>query len=408
MRVAVSAFGVEFGLFSIVCVYLAVQTLPFLGSILPPIVTSTGVAVTTQSISIAPGDTLLMLLRWLTYGSFFFLMLQVARNDRRRIFVLKGIVLIMASHALLAILMFYQWGNTLLGLEKWGYLDSATGTFVNRNSFATFMALGITVTLSLFAEHVFSTKESKQRGIDLTPVLYLLAALVMLGAVFSSNSRMGLAVSLIGATIALLGALLKRTSRSRISVVAIMLIIGGAIGVAALYGPSIWQRFLTVEDSTAVRMNLYQQVWAMILDRPLLGYGGGSFEQVYQLFHRAPVSPEFVWIRAHNTYLTLWSELGFIVGSIPMVLLALTVVRLIKSFALFESGWASPLACLAAIVVVAVHSSVDFSLEMQANVFLFLALLANAMAGVRSQAAASARARKSGSKQLAAKPGLAA
>ena len=30
-----------------------------------------------------------------------------------------------------------QSGDTILGLPKWAYLGSATGTFVNRNSFAT-------------------------------------------------------------------------------------------------------------------------------------------------------------------------------------------------------------------------------------------------------------------------------
>ena len=113
----------------------------------------------------------------------------------------------------------------------------------------------------------------------------------------------------------------------------------------------------------------------------LLGYGGGTFEVAYPLFHQLPVSPDLVWDRAHSTYLSLWAEMGVIAGSIPLLLVLWIAMEALRLYLSRRSGdWTAPAAAVAVIVVAALHSTVDFSLEMQANVFLFLAILATGIA----------------------------
>ena len=84
--------------------------------------------------------------------------------------------------------------------------------------------------------------------------------------------------------------------------------------------------------TAAVRGDLYRQVWGMILARPWTGYGGEAFELAYPLFHRPPVDPDLVWDHAHSSYLALWTDYGLIFGSMPLLMLLITFVRLVVSF----------------------------------------------------------------------------
>jgi O-antigen ligase len=125
-----------------------------------------------------------------------------------------------------------------------------------------------------------------------------------------------------------------------------------------------------------VRGALYTQVLEMIAARPWLGYGAGAFEVAYPLFHQLPVSADFVWDKAHSTYLGLWSELGLIAGSIPLIVFAMIAWLALRLSLKRRADWAAPAVALGVIVAGGVHSLVDFSLEIEANMFLLLALLA--------------------------------
>jgi O-antigen ligase len=129
-----------------------------------------------------------------------------------------------------------------------------------------------------------------------------------------------------------------------------------------------------------LRLDLYQQTLQLIAQRPLLGFGGGSFEWAYQLVHLPTVAPEFRWDRAHNTYLALWAELGVPVGSLVIVLIALIGGRVSKAMASGVGSWTAQAACLGVVVAGGLHSLVDFSLEIQANTLLFLAICAAGLA----------------------------
>ena len=95
--------------------------------------------------------------------------------------------------------------------------------------------------------------------------------------------------------------------------------------------------------------------------------------------HQLPVSPDFIWNRAHNSYLSLWSELGVVFGSLPIVGLLLVGARLIRALRANSYAWVAQATGLAVLVVCAIHSTVDFSLEIQANAMFFIAILAAAV-----------------------------
>jgi O-antigen ligase len=372
-------------LFASTCIFLLVQALP-LGAIIGMTQFSANIA--SRTLSLDADATCLMLIRMLGYGFFFFLMLQAAASRTRAQRILEVIFFVVTGYAAYSLLALTQLGDTLLGMQKWAYLGSATGTFVNRNSFATFLAFGLTVGVTLElgilipvdddpALHPWSRRGGRSLLV-LTGLGFILAALL------ASQSRMGLFAGLVASVAVTTVAVVRAGSRR--SLLTVTLLGTGVLCVATLsllYGSSVLERLLSLEGSADVRVALYKQVFEMISKRPVLGYGGGSFELAFPLFHHTPVSADLVWDKAHSTYLSLWTELGVIAGSIPILILAALAGRCLRS------AWHDPsirvvsLSSFGVAVVGAVHSTVDFSLEIQANAYCFLAVLALGVATER-------------------------
>lgn len=382
------------GLAVLLGLFLVLQTIPF--DLLGPwadlarqqfqIATPTGAVFTPDTISLAPQATWLMLLRMVTYAVFYVLVLQIATNHRRKAFVLNAALMIVTCYALYGLVSLVQLGDTILGLPKWAYVGSATATFVNRNSFATFLAFGSVIAMALTMGKLVPVADDEESGaaaprFDPTILLYLLAYAIIGAALFATQSRMGFAAAAAGSLVIIVVSLAHAGGRSRL--LALLAFLALAIGLGFFtYGQGLLERLGSVENAADVRLDLYSQVVEMILARPLVGYGGGAFELAFPLFHHEPVSADMVWDKAHNTYLALWVELGLIAGSIPIVLLLIAGIRIVRGLDRVRADWTAKLAGLGVLVVGATHSLVDFSLEIQANTLLLLAIIATAVAGV--------------------------
>lgn len=381
LRFALGRLLLPLLLFVLLAIFLMAQTLP-LGA--TSFTTAAGDAVASQTFSLAPGSTWLMLIQFASYGLFFLLALQVAVNRRRARIIGIAILIVVVVHALYGLAALTLFGDTLLFAEKWAYEGFATGTFVNRNSYATFLAFGLVLSVVLAARDVVQTEDRGRAG---AMPLYLVAAGLILAALLATGSRMGLLAGLISAGCATVMAMQKRLGergRFRWLTTAALPILA-AVAIVALYGGETFERLGSVEAAANVRGDLYQQVWAMIAARPWLGYGGGAFEVAYPLFHQPPVSVDLTWDKAHSTYLGLWAELGVVAGSLPLLLVALFAVWALVLYARRSGDWALPAAAVSVVVVAALHSIVDFSLEIEANVFLFLAILALGIASPASR-----------------------
>jgi O-antigen ligase len=143
--------------------------------------------------------------------------------------------------------------------------------------------------------------------------------------------------------------------------------------VAVLYGGGLIDRLATGDAEG--RFELYRQVWSAILHRPWLGYGGGSFAVAFPLFQHAPLDGGFVWDRAHSSYLTAWFELGFVFGSLPIIILGLIGWRACRALS-EPSRRLVAAAAIGVITVFGVHALADFSAEIEADAFLLLAVAA--------------------------------
>jgi O-antigen ligase len=354
--------------------YAAIQVLP-LGLILPISVDLPDGSLSAARLSLTPGDSWLALVSFGSFGLFTLLVLQVASNRRRARLMLAGLFAIVVAHALFALINLHYLGDTVLGLPKSQYEGFATGTFVNRNSFATFAAAGLSLGVALLFDLVRRERERSE------PSLWLVVPAVGIGLVFIasallfSGSRMGAVAGAAGVALVTLLALVSAGERKR-STALVALGIGLAlVGAVLAYGSGTLDRLALLDSTGEDRAELFSQVIAAIARRPLLGYGGGSFITAFPAFQHPPLSGELVWNKAHNTYLALWFEYGVIFGSIPILVVAALVARALSG--LFSQS-SRPLALAAAGVVLtfSVHAIVDFSLEIQGNVYLMLTVLA--------------------------------
>jgi len=378
--------------------WIAVQALP-LGLLFGSFETvlPTGYVVETNTLSLTPGDTTLAGLRVAGYGMLFFLMLQLAGNRDRAKHIAQILFFIVAGWGLYGLLALVQFGDSILVFEKWAYLGSATGPFVNRNSFATFLAMGLVTGLGLAADR--ATRQGGKTSNSITTRLtdssnmhvYLLIVIsfVVLATLFQTNSRMGVFAGLIGTGLTLTLILARRLGLGRGTLLLVPVVLVAVGGVAAwLYGGVLLDRLGGVEQDANVRLAAYRQILGMISQRPMTGWGADSFEVVYRAFRAPPVSLEFSWARAHSTYLAHWAETGVLFGSIPLLLVGAAFVACLFAALRRDSDIVLPAIGAGVIATGAIHSLVDFSLEMQANVWLFLALIALALGGHRTGAQA--------------------
>lgn len=374
------------GSFLLLAAYMLAQTLP-LGYLLPPFptVATSDFVVTSPTISLTPGDTLLAFIRWITYGLLFFIVAQLCVNIRRAERLITSIYWVIVIHAAIGLAFRYQFGDTIIGIRKFAYLGSATGGFLNRNSFATFLAMGVVVGLSImFDKTIFATvaRDPKGSWIDAYTrrggvIQVFIGWLIILAALFATNSRMGLAATLCGMAVVVVLALFRTPSGTIRK--PIWYITGGMLTIMlvlfVLYGQTVFERLGTAARDSDVRLDLYRQVLNMVAQRPFAGFGGDSFEYVYPLFQRDPVSIDLIWDKTHNTYLANWVDYGVIIGSLPLLICLSVMYRILHGYLRNECADLVSLSALGVMVAVSVHSLVDFSLEIQAVTFLFVIII---------------------------------
>ncbi|MGV8833383.1 MAG: O-antigen ligase family protein [Devosia sp.] len=376
IRVSIAKFTPPLLLMALFCGWMIVQLLP-LG--LVPVRFSDGFIQPVATISIAPDATVLALIRHLTYALFFFLMVQATANETRRRTMFSVILAVIVAYGVYG-LVSLQAGDTILGLEKWAYSGYATGTFINRNSFATFLAMGGTLAAARLGKLLADASrqhpnDGMVRNLRSDLLIYGMAYAFLMVVVVSTGSRMGLFVLLVGGGIS---ATIPLRRAKRLSILALVVPVSlAAMGmIMIVFGGGLLDRLGSIETNSDIRSDLYRQVWELIMQRPLTGFGAGSFEIAFPIVHLAPVSSDLVWSKAHNTYLALWAETGLVFGSLPLIALGLIGARLITAVVRKRGNVETQAIALGVLSIGAIHSMVDFSLEIPAVTFVFLALLA--------------------------------
>ena len=319
------------------------------------------------------------LMRFLGYVGAFLIAFVLARDPEAALRLLLVVFWTATAVSAYGLFMVFGGADLVLLMEKTAYRGVVTGTFVNRNSFATYANLAIAIGVVWLFEPFLRDLGKREIRVLLRELLegllakrglVLVALLVLASASLLTASRGGF-LSL-AATLLTLIVLVFLLTRPRPLALAIATpLVGGAIwGLVALSGGAVLERF---EQGSDIRLEMWAVTAEMIEDRYWVGHGYGTYEPAFYAYRdeRFPLVVD----KAHNTYLEHATELG-----VPAtVLLYASALLLFYACArgVFQRrrNKIFPLVAVAASVLVAVHAVFDFSLQIPAIAVTYAAIM---------------------------------
>jgi O-antigen ligase len=320
-----------------------------------------------------------------------FLTIVLVRSRRRALQVLFVLVLAGLVQAIYGSLMM------LSGME-WGFFAPkefgrglATGTFVNRNHYANLLVLSLSAGIGLLLAQMDLRGAANMRArlrsflqATLGPKARLRIFLVVIViALVLTRSRMGNAAFFSALTFAGLFALWRLRERSRplvVLVVSVLIIdvfvIGTWFGVEQVIDRI--QKTVQVQDDGWVvqdknRLDADRESLKIIAQRPLAGWGGGTFYTVYPAWRG---DDQMFMDHAHNDILEFAVEYGLPGWALLAAFVCLCFRQAARGLERRgdEKRFGVSFAALMAITAMLIHATVDFSLQIPANAAWFVVL----------------------------------
>jgi O-antigen ligase len=269
----------------------------------------------------------------------------------------------------------------IFGFAKVYMLDSATGTFVNRNHYAIYLAMALPFTLWLVLDgwgngRVLSNWRSALIRLGgtagIVSTIGIVAAALGWCGILLSSSRSGLAAGLLAT-----GILLARMRYGvRTSLVALLVLLLPTFGLLWLEIRSPGERFMTESSGTldlGGRLEVWQASLESVRETFVFGTGYGTFERVFPLYRAATTLRR--WEHAHNDYVQVLLEGGILVAIAIAggLVLAIRSVRRGRGRGSVSVPSSAALASLAAL---AVSAMVDFPLRIPCIPVLLAVVLA--------------------------------
>ena len=350
-------------------------------------------ALPVHSLSVVPEASEIGALRFVGYLLFLALVIEVSTRRSRVIWMSRILFFGITLQAIWALAALNLMGDVAIFGEKTAYLGMATGSFVNRNSLACFLGFGLILGGALLGA-LASAEQNGAKGLRRVFTqfrdgggLILVAMVIQALALVATQSRLGLFATLAGLTVKVALRLVQRRGGRR-WLLPLMALTLAAI-IALLWGQGVLDRMLLTQSDAATRLDLYRQILEMIRLRPWVGFGFDGFAPAFEAFRAPPLSAAVAYGHAHNSYLALWAELGVLVGSLPPLLCLVAGGICLRRLWRKDGFSANALAALGALVLAGLQSMADFSLEIPANAYVFLAILgmgvARRSAGARAQ-----------------------
>jgi len=318
----------------------------------------------------------------LSHVVFFFLVVNFCKEKRQAILIIKSIAIIISLYSIYGLIVYFSGNDTVLWFQKSSSKVALSSTFVNRNNFATYGGIGLIALLAWSAGTFGSIDQSRQFSVQIrqfsTKFLggggYLILLCFIVGtSILLTGSRAGISSTIVGSVgIIAFGAARPRNFSASFSFKTVIFFIS-ILALFWLSGALFVDRFYIFEYRSIERFDLYSTVITAILAEPFLGYGLGTFEEVIRVFR--PLNVDLYFVRAHNEYLEILAGLG-IFGFVVMLYISLYLVH--AQFQSFKKAVKSRpfiAASIAIITLVALHSLVDFPLQIPAISYTFTAIL---------------------------------
>lgn len=336
------------------------------------------------------------LLATATYVGMFLLVLGIATSTRRLRWLAIAMVFSGVLQSLLAILLYSAKAKYSIFFFEIDHEKRTFGTFSYHNSLANYLIMCISLGIGLLLEKKGSREERIKGWRDrvrimllfvLSPSMLLrLMLVVMVIALVLTRSRMGNAALMVSLLVIGIPSFLLAARRKMVEILLLLsivlvdvVIVGNWIGLDRvadrLSATTIVRQEGIREESLEDRSGPALHALNMIRERPLLGFGGGTFYTAYPRFNGEELRQYYD--HAHNDFVQFSTEVGLIgTGLLGMVVIS-TIWRAVcvrrQPYSSLDSGLA--FGTLLAIPAVLLQASVDFHFQIPANAMTFTVLL---------------------------------
>lgn len=346
------------------------------------VLTGWGAIQIAASLSLDPQATKETTVKWFAMAIYFVSALHTLRSSDRRKKVLVVLTIFGFAVSLFAIAQRLTYNGKMYWIRPVSPYIAPYGPYGNYNHFAGLVELILPLPLAYL---LFARIKLEER------LLWLFAVVMMAVALLFSGSRGGvLALGIQLLAMMLVAVWAQRSGLSEgLRLGGNKLIAFGALAAVLLlilwigYEPLV-KRFSLLrqgasEYSFVTRTEYWQGAWQMFTANPLTGVGLGAFPAAYPAYGRSSVKNERLE-HVHNDYLQLLTDGGLIAGLIGLwflVELFRTVRRQVQHLKRTRNlERALTLGGYVALLGIAIHSFLDFNLQIAANALLFLFVLA--------------------------------
>ncbi len=262
------------------------------------------------------------------------------------------------------------------------------GPFVNRNHFAGWMVMALSLGIGYFCALVGRGMRNVKPGLrdriiwfssrDASRVMLTGFGLLVMGlALVMTLSRSGITCFAIALAVVAAVALRRQAMGSKRALVGGYLVMVFVLTLAWAGADAVASRFATIEIDYASRQAIWDDAWRVHHDFPVFGSGLNTFGTAMMVYQTA--DPAVHYAEAHNDYLQLLSEGGLLV-TIPALLLLVLFVREVRRRFRNDTGdsmtyWIR-VGAVTGLIAIGLQEIVEFSLQMPGNAALFCALMA--------------------------------
>jgi O-antigen ligase len=175
-----------------------------------------------------------------------------------------------------------------------------------------------------------------------------------------------------------------------------------AILAVLISGGATLDRLLEIVSDDTGRLDVYRTTAQAIADYPVLGTGAGSFVDIFPIYQ--PESIRAYFDQAHNDYLQNILELGIPAAICLFALVCWPIVTCLRGVSTRQRDAIYPCVAVAASVLVGLHATVDFSLQIPAVTVSYMFLLGIGVAQSRSSRASVVKKPSDLDQRLSGKP----
>lgn len=286
----------------------------------------------------------------------------------------------------------------VLWYDKVGYRYQLTATFINANTAAVYFGAVSVAWFLLMAEGVEKNLRPKRWRDIFTFMLryappqtarHFVCFIITLSATFMTGSRLGSVLTMLTLCAAAAmhfrrlltrpGAVLGFAALGIVTTLVLFQIIGGRVN----------QRFDANGLIDPARLKVYAATVQMIETHPWLGSGLGTFRWVFPAYRPSDISVVGLWDRAHNTTLELAAEMGLPFAAAVTLCWAAMLTVLFWGIKNRRRDNILPAVAFWSGFIAAVHSQLDFSLQIPGFAIVVLTLIGMGLAQSASSRGAS-------------------